>query len=213
MVRAANLLLLLALTAFACCQDAVRPPSAAPVPEHCELSKEDYAVLAGLLTGLLKELGPEDPEEAWAGKAILISDLTAVPGEPEKRTAGWGFRSKSKVAPSQDTATDYANNAKNQCAVQPEFGDPTSYKIVSQSNFDHFFEKAGDDGWKRFYQEYPKSAGFWELSRPGYNSAGNQALLLVRHSCGYLCGTGHLYLLSKKDGQWIVENRLMLWIS
>jgi hypothetical protein len=209
MIKPNVLILLLLLCSFAWCQDGNRPASAESSPKHCELTQEDYAVFAALLKGLQ---GPEDPEEAWAGKEILISDMTAVPGEAEKKTTGWGFRSKSKAAPSQETVTDYTGKGQSQCTVQPNFGDPP-YKIIAQSEIDHFFSKVGDDGWKKFYEEFPKSAGFWRLSRPGYNSAGNEALLYVSHVCGYLCGTGHLYLLSKEEGKWIVKNRLMLWIS
>jgi hypothetical protein len=71
-------------------------------------------------------------------------------------------------------------------------------------------------GWEGFYKKYPKSAGFWQFSRPGYNFTRDEALLYVGHSCGGLCGTGHLDLLSQQNeqnGQWTVKNRMMLWIS
>ncbi len=69
------------------------------------------------------------------------------------------------------------------------------------------------DGWQEFYKNHPKAAGFWTFSRPGYNPARDEALLYVTHNCGWLCGTGHLYLLAKEDGRWKVKNRLFLWIS
>lgn len=210
MSKYAVFLLLLALPSPAWCQDGDHAASAKSSPKPCELTKDDYAVFTALLKGLQ---GPEDPEEAWAGKEILISDVTAVPGEAAKKTAGWGFRSKSKVAPSSETVADYTIKSEGQCTVQGNFEEHASFKIIAKSKIDSFFDKASDDGWEKFYKEFPKSAGFWTFSRPGYNLAGNEALLYVSHSCGYLCGTGHLYLLSKEGGQWSVKNRLMLWIS
>ena len=95
---------------------------------------------------------------------MLIRDVTATPGEPEKQASGWGFRSKSNAAPSQETFQDYAEKAHNVCAVKPEFGDPQSYKIIAKGEIDNFFRK-GSDGWKEFYKKHPKSAGYWQLSR------------------------------------------------
>jgi hypothetical protein len=67
--------------------------------------------------------------------------------------------------------------------------------------------------WQDFYKEYPESGGYWIFSRPGYNSALNEALLSVSHWCGELCGTGYVYFLTKQNGEWKVQNRLMLWLA
>jgi hypothetical protein len=200
---------LVVVACFASSQE--RPPSATKelTDHNCELTQDDYAVFAALLNGLH---GPEDPEEAWEGKEMLIANVTATPSKPESQ-ANWGFRSKSTAAPSQETFTDYADKARSGCAVKPEFGDPNSYKIIARDEIDNFFKKGVGGGWQKFYKKYPKSAGFWQFSRPGYNTTRDETLLYVGHSCGGLCGTGHLYLLSKKNGQWTVQNRVMLWIS
>lgn len=178
-------------------------------PSRCELSERDYEVFAGLLSGLG---GPEHPEEAWQGREILIVDVTAVPFVPANPSSGWGFRSKSQAAPSPETSSDYQQKVHDLCTVNSKFGDPNAYRIIPKSELEKFFRK-NNDGWKDFYQKYPKSAGYWEFSRPGYNQANDEALLYVSHSCGWLCGTGHLYLLSKQNGHWVVKNRVMLWIS
>ena len=155
--------------------------------------------------------GPEDPEEAWKGKEFLIADMTATPFKKDTQPL-WGFRSKSKVAPSEETFSDYAAKAGSRCPIKPEFGDPNSYKIIASDDVKSLFEKGGG-WWPEFYRRYPKSAGYWQFSRPGYNTARDEAVLYVSHSCGGLCGTGHLYLLSKQDGKWTVKNRVMLWIA
>jgi hypothetical protein len=85
--------------------------------------------------------------------------------------------------------------------------------MVSSDEIDKFFKDRSSGGWKAFYAKHPNAAGLWSLSRPGYNSSGDESLVYVSHSCGQLCGTGHLYLLTKENGQWQVKNRVMLWIS
>jgi len=209
MIKRLSIVFLVAMACFASSQDG--PPSATKesTEHNCELTQDDYLVFAALLNGLH---GPEDPEEAWEGKEMLIANVTATPNKPESQ-ANWGFRSKSSAAPSRETFSDYADKARSACAVKPEFGDPNSYKIIARDEIDNFFKKSVGRGWQEFYKKYPKSAGFWQFSRPGYNSTRDEALLYVGHSCGGLCGTGHLYLLSKQNGQWTVKNRVMLWIS
>jgi hypothetical protein len=96
------------------------------------------------------------------------------------------------------------------CELKPQFGDVRTYRIVAQKELDEVF-RGGH--WEDFYKKYPQAGGVWTFSRPGYNSARNEAVLYVGHACGSLCGTGHLYFLAKRNDQWIVQNRLMLWIS
>lgn len=173
----------------------------------CQLTSEDYAVYAALVEGLG---GPEDPEEAWTGKQVFVQDVTGAPLDMKSHWGGWGFRSKSKAAPSHDTVLDFEKKARSSCVLNPQSGDATRYKLISKEELDKAFNR-GD--WQGFYKKYPDAGGVWTFSRPGYNSARNESVLSVSHWCGSLCGTGHLYLLAKRNGQWKVRNRLMLWIS
>jgi hypothetical protein len=200
-------MLLLALVCLVGSQSTAQktPPRA---ESGCELTPDDYAVYAALMNGLGR---PEDPEEAWQGKEILIVDLTAVaPADTRSHWGGWGFRSSSKAAPSKDTVADFEEKAHSSCALKPQFGDADSHKVITQEELDKIF-KGGR--WEDFYRKHPKAGGYWQFSRPGYNSARDEAVLYVSHVCGMLCGTGHLYFLAKQNDQWTVKNRLMLWIS
>jgi hypothetical protein len=93
--------------------------------------------------------------------------------------------------------------------LKPQFGDAGYYKLLTQEELDNISK----GGWEDFYKKYPEAGGVWTFSRPGYNPARNEAVLSVSHWCGDLCGTGHLYFLTKQNGEWKVQNRLMLWIS
>jgi hypothetical protein len=198
----------LLLTALVCSQGTAQD-SAQKVKSNCELTQEDDAVFAALITGLGQ---PKDPEEAWHGKQILIVGLTSAGANTKSHWGGWGFRSNSKAAPSHDTIVDFERKARSSCVLNPQFGDVKSYKIITREELDNIFKK-NDGGWEEFYKKYPEAGGVWAFSRPGYNSARNEAVLSVSHACGMLCGTGHLYFLAKQKTQWTVVNRLMLWIS
>lgn len=198
--------LLVACVAFL----SLRTPSQAMLGEtkaKCQLTPEDYAVYAALVEGLGR---PEDPEETWKGKQVFVQDVTAASRDTKSQWGGWGFRSKSTAAPSHDTVVDFERKARSSCVLKPQSDDVTRYKLISKQELDNAFNK-GD--WQNFYKKYPDAGGLWTFSRPGYNSARNEAVLAVSHWCGTLCGTGHLYFLAKQNGQWRVQNRLMLWIS
>lgn len=179
---------------------------------QCELSEEDYSVFTAVIEGLGN---PEDPEEAWHGKEILVVDLTGA-GEVDKgQWNGWGLRSKSKAAPSGETRADYEAKSKDSCRLKTGWGDARLYTPVRSEEVSGYFrrDRKHGDGWQAFYESHPKAAGYWSFSRPGYDAAHDEALVYVTHSCGWLCGTGHVYLLSKQNGRWKVKNRLFLWIS
>ena len=174
---------------------------------RCELTEDDYAVYAALMNGLG---GPEDPEEAWQGKKLLIVDVTAGPSDTHSHWGGWGFRSRSKAAPSQETIADFEKKARDTCVLQSQFADTKPYNIIAKDEVDKIFKHGN---WEDFYKKYPEAGGVWGFSRPGYNSARTEAVLYVSHACGMLCGTGHLFYLARQNNQWKVQNRLMLWIS
>ena len=203
---AARIALLIVLVAFLSPQSSSQQTPRRP-KSKCELTPEDYAVYAALVNGLG---GPEDPEESWTGKQVFVADFTGAPRDTKSHWGGWGFRSQSKATPSQSTVADFERKARGSCPLNLQLGDANSYRIVTKEELDRAFKGAG---WEQFYKQYPEAGGYWIFSRPGYNSSRTEAVLSVAHWCGVLCGTGHLYFLTKRDGQWKVQNRLMLWIS
>ena len=205
--RISIFLLLFALICLAKPQTGVKNANKKTSGPPCELTNKDYAVY----TALINQLGkPEDPEEAWEGKELLIADTTGAPNDLKKEWGGWG--STSKALPAQETLDNLIAEAKSSCPVKPLFGDPQSYTMITRDEIEKIFKK-GSGGWAEFYKKHPKAGGLWIFSPPGYNVTGDEAVLYVGHSCGGLCGTGHLYFLTRQGGQWNVTNRTMLWIS
>lgn len=208
-LRTATLALAMALAVAAASQQKPTSTRTNKVDSVCKITQEDYEVFSGLLEGLG---GPEAPEESWKGKEILIISKTTAPGIVDSKWGKWGFRSKSKAAPSSETVMDFHKKAKLSCPLQQSLPSAHPYTFISDKDVEALF-KPGSPGWEEFYRKFPNTGGFWSFSSPGYNQQHTEALLYVSHACGDLCGTGHLYLLRKEDGKWIVKNRLMLWIS
>jgi len=102
--------------------------------------------------------------------------------------------------------------AENSQRALKDLIDPPVYTLISRKEVDEISKKS-QDGWTGFYKRHPQSSGIWSFSRVASYVAKNEALVYLAHSCGELCGTGHLYLLTKEDGKWVVKNKLMLRIS
>jgi len=78
-----------------------KPSEASETESTCVTTMEDYAVYSAIL----KNLGhPEDPEEEWRDKSqFILLDRTTVSGDQGfSGTNVWGFRSKSKQAPTPE---------------------------------------------------------------------------------------------------------------
>jgi hypothetical protein len=210
LLLAAFLLLAFSLSTQTQPAPAANQPQLNQKPEpRCELTQDDYSVYSALINALGK---PEDPEEAWQNKEILITTVTATPTYVKSLWGSWGFRSSSKAAPASDTVADFEVKARSSCPMEPRFTGPQPYAMITPEELDKTFKKKAR-GWEEFYKKHPRAAGYWEFSRPGYNAARDEAVLYVGHSCGDLCGTGHFYFLSKQNDQWTVRNRLIIWIS
>jgi|SRR5450432_1536009 len=83
-----RLVALFLFSAFACIagtQEVRQGASQNPPGTSYELSAEDYAVYSALVRQLG---GPEDPEEAWQGKEMLILDTTVTPTDVKTRGTG-----------------------------------------------------------------------------------------------------------------------------
>jgi len=75
------------------------------------------------------------------------------------------------------------------------------YEFVFEKEIEGVFSN-GVAGWKSFYEKYPDSGGYNELSGVGFNSDKTVAVVYVAHFCGGLCGGGGFHVLEKKEGKW-----------
>ena len=67
--------------------------------------------------------------------------------------------------------------------------------------------------WAQFFERYPDSPGIISLSRVGFSSGKDQAVVYVSNLCGDLCGKGYYVLLINSDKGWKVQKEMMLWVS
>ncbi len=71
----------------------------------------------------------------------------------------------------------------------------------------------GSPRWTTFHIRHPDSAGWINLSDVGFSRGGQQALVYVAMASGSLGGSGRWFLLSKREGSWIVDSSKLVWRS
>ena len=181
------------------CPQATSPQSI----ENAAVEREEYAVYSATLSAL----------QGWFHlKYWVIANPTSTYGEIQKKSVY--FAIKGAPIASDETFEDYSKRNKSNRWSEPRLDLKTEYVIVDIREIEKIFPLS-DPNYppKSFSEKYPGAGGFIRLSRVGFNSHLDEALVLATWSRGILCGQGELLFFSKKNGVWTLVNRAMLFIS
>lgn len=90
------------------------------------------------------------------------------------------------------------------------------YTVVPRRDILALFAKGGGE-WPAFYQRYPDSGGYIEVSAVGFDRSKTRAMVYMAHHCGGLCGGGTHHLMEKVNGAWRTADvpgiSACMWIS
>ena len=140
-------------------------------------------------------LAPREPVSDARAKKLLIRAETGTNDDMCLKPEG---ESISIVGPA---IANFIEVNKKQWLLQKAFQLDRPYEFVFDKEIDGFFSN-GVGGWKSFYEKYPDSGGYMELSAVGFNADKTVAVVYTAHFCGGLCGGGGFEVLEKKDGKW-----------
>jgi hypothetical protein len=179
-----------------------------------EMDEDEYAVISAVIKGWDE---PERGKPEKPARVLIIKDKTEAWesfGGDDNPDAFYEELKKSSDELLAETITDFRAKNKQAQRLKPRFDVKVKCVLVSAEEIDGFFRKEGVDGWKSFYEKYPKSGGFVSFSRVGFNPARTQALVYQSHSCGGLCGGGSYLLYTKRDGGWVEKGSVgPAWVS
>jgi hypothetical protein len=181
-----------------------------------ELSDEDYAIYSVVLQTHFVKDGVE---------RIVLGDHTLMDFPPIMMgMTGFGGSEDAKTireSAAKETLEDYEKKNKSPIALSNKFLLKVPLVLISAAERDRVFmvtgkgEKrvAGPKAMETFQKLYPKSPGFMNISRIGFNAGRTQAFLYAGYVCGGLCGSGYIFLLTKENGNWKIQHVAMTWIS
>jgi len=86
------------------------------------------------------------------------------------------------------------------------------YELVSSAQLEPIFCKHCGF-WPAFYKQFPGSQGLLKLSGVGFSADGTQAFFYFSNRCEGLCGTGDYVIMEKRDGRWVIQKDIGMWVS
>jgi hypothetical protein len=190
-------LLLLLLSAAAC----TAQPTPTPTVSANQVDVEEQAVYAFLLPEMYHN----------SGYVIMDTTATSITGvDNTDQTLDYILQNMHDVAPETEASFRNRNNEAYPIRRDMEVGFP--YTLLSQAGRNQIFGQ-NQSGWEVFYNRYPQAPGITTLSRVGFNSAFDQALVYIGTQSNWLAGAGYYLLLKKADGAWSIDQQVMAWIS
>jgi hypothetical protein len=135
----------------------------------------------------------EWPLRAARAKTLIMQNETKgfqMCLRPEKE---W----EEKVGPA---ISDYVRLNREPLLLQRKINVEVPYQLIMADELRSAMQTAD---WEGFYQRYPNSGGWIELSAVGFNATKTVAVVYMGHHCGSLCGGGGFHVLEKKNGQWV----------
>jgi len=158
--------------------------SSSKVPQYED--QEAYEVYSAILPS-------EWPLRVAQAKTLMIQSETKgyeMCLRPEKE---W----QEKIGPA---ISDYVRSNAKPALLQPRIKVEVPYQLIIA---DELRSANSSAGWEKFFQRYPDSRGWIELSAVGFNDNKMVAVVYMGHHCGPLCGGGGFHVLEKKDGKWV----------
>jgi hypothetical protein len=186
--------MLLALLLCSCGPDLPK----ATITPSLNIEAEEYAVYSALIR--------QNPIGYDLGSSFVVRENTMADLDMFERTLENVHKLPSSLVDS------YRSRNVAMYTLDPNLDIEQGYVLMPQEVFDEILGRRGSR-WTDFEARYPGASGFILFSRVGFNADGDQALADMGYRCGDLCGAGGLYLLVKEDGNWKVQETLMVWQS
>jgi len=180
-------------------------PTSISTPERSSLiTPEEYAVYDAMIESIFLPSGYE---------MIVMVDHTAadISAGPASQQDVDYLRENMEPILEPETLADFVAMNDRSYLIENHFSLDVPVVLLDNEAMEEFF--AAEDGWERFYDQYPNSQGVITLSRVGFNTNNEQALVYVGNQADFLAGQGDYVLLTKEGGEWKIEKTVLAWIS
>lgn len=108
----------------------------------------------------------------------------------------------------------YAKSLK-EYKLERKLSTTIKYIFVNDEDIQRAFGKTKDEyqKWQNFYKNYPGSKEVLTLTKVGFDSSRNKAIVFVGTSCGNVCGSLDYYFLEKLKNKWVVVKWKTILVS
>jgi hypothetical protein len=170
-----------------------------PEPSQADIEKEEQAVYASFFKGNSETI-------------VILQDTSTqwLPSSSEDLKQRLDYIASGLPSASKETLDTYFENNRQPSQLSPDMQLGIHYILLSAEEFSTVMNQP--NGWDAFYEKYSPS-GYMQFSRVGFNKTLDQAIVYVGSIPGPLMGSGNYYLLEKKDGQWMIKEQVLAWVS
>jgi hypothetical protein len=169
---------------------------ATPKPSAADIEREEQAIYSFFANDSM-------------GPAVILQDTeTNINSDDPQQTMDYVKSGLKSV--SNDTLDSYLDRNAQPSQLSPDMDLGVEYVLLSSDELSMIFNQP--DGGDVFHQKY-SNAGYTVFSRVGFNRTLDQALVYVGSMAGPLMGSGYYYLLEKENGEWLLKEQIMVWIS
>ena len=76
-------------------------------------------------------------------------------------------------------------------------------EFIDRKEYESYFRRGADKGWKRFFKAHPNAAGIIAFSAVGFNANRTAAVVYSATTSCSLCGVGKFHFLRKTSQGWV----------
>lgn len=184
-------IVLLALLFLAC---SVFTPK--PTPSAADIEREEQAIYSYFASG--------------ADLALILQDTSTSMTDDNPQQIMDYVKSGLKSV-SNETLDNFITRNNQASPLSPDMDLGVKYTLISPDELHQITSKSN---WGEVLAEkYPGAHGYMMFSHVGFNNSLDQAVIYVGDMAGPLMGSGYYYLMEKKDGEWVIKEQIMVWIS
>jgi hypothetical protein len=168
------------------------------------VSDEEYEIYSSLIKEMYIE---PNTKQVVIEERTFRYDFAVQDDEPWREK--WKDKKKG-LAIDESAADDYeAKNGQKWLLNKDSFKLPVKVSLITDLDLKSIFHgNWGELTWINYYRKFPDVRGFVMLSRIGFNTSRNQALIYIGSRCGPGCGDLHFLLLQKENGVWVTKKDL-----
>lgn len=169
----------------------------APAPAAADIEKEEQAVYSFFVSGS-------------TGTVLILQESSSGISDQSPQEIKGYIKSNFKDV-SDETVKSYLSRNTQPGMLSPDMQLGTEYTLLTA---DDLYKITSQPNWGDLLSEqYPGAHGYTILSRVGFNNSLDQAVIYVGSVAGPLMGSGFYYLMEKKNGEWLIKEQVMSWIS
>ena len=178
-----------------------------------EISDTDYKIYSKVIEQLILSQTDSVPVPSSVGDEVKYmkndrANLLLIDSTKAASSFNWHFTKPFEASLFKDFFSKNGNRIK----LESKFENPVKFHLISRSEFVSYVNKGLNAGYESLYQKYPDVSGTIEVSRVGYSTKNENALVIIDFHQNSETGIGYLVELKLEKGVWKILNVDMMWM-